>query len=46
MAQKIRLNGQKVWTTWGFRADFAVLLARTVEALGIVKHFGDIDRLP
>ena len=23
------INGQKVWTTWGFRADFAVLLART-----------------
>jgi alkylation response protein AidB-like acyl-CoA dehydrogenase len=23
------LNGQKVWTTWGFRADYAVLLART-----------------
>jgi len=23
------VNGQKVWTTWGFAADFAVLLART-----------------
>nr|WP_261574092.1 acyl-CoA dehydrogenase family protein [Frankia gtarii] len=23
------VNGQKVWTTWGFKADFGVLLART-----------------
>ncbi|MGA4539083.1 acyl-CoA dehydrogenase family protein [Uniformispora flossi] len=23
------VTGQKVWTTWGFRADFGVLLART-----------------
>ena len=23
------INGQKVWTTWGFKADFGVLLART-----------------
>ena len=23
------VSGQKVWTTWGFAADFAVLLART-----------------
>lgn len=23
------VNGQKVWTTWGFKADMAVLLART-----------------
>jgi alkylation response protein AidB-like acyl-CoA dehydrogenase len=23
------VTGQKVWTTWGFKADFAVLLART-----------------
>jgi alkylation response protein AidB-like acyl-CoA dehydrogenase len=23
------VTGQKIWTTWGFKADFAVLLART-----------------
>jgi alkylation response protein AidB-like acyl-CoA dehydrogenase len=23
------VSGQKVWTTWGFRADFGVLIART-----------------
>jgi alkylation response protein AidB-like acyl-CoA dehydrogenase len=23
------VNGQKVWTTWGFKADYAVLIART-----------------
>ncbi len=23
------INGQKVWTTWGFKADYGVLIART-----------------
>ncbi|HEX3811964.1 MAG TPA: acyl-CoA dehydrogenase family protein [Mycobacteriales bacterium] len=27
------VTGQKVWTTWGFKADYAVLLARTDKTL-------------
>jgi alkylation response protein AidB-like acyl-CoA dehydrogenase len=27
------VTGQKIWTTWGFKADYAVLLARTDKGL-------------